>query len=248
MTILCYHSIDERLWSSKLVVSPDRFADHCDWLARSRRVKDLTEVLSHSGDALTFDDGFGALYHHALPVLERHRLPATIFLVAETLTSKGRTVDWIDDPPDPRPVTLTLDQVLEMQERGIRFESHSRSHHDLTTLDEEECVTDLRESKEMLEQLLGKDVTLIAYPRGRHNDAVRRAAQRAGFVAAFSLPERREPVGRFSIPRVGIYQDNSARSLRVKTSPGYLKFRMSRPYPWIRRLIKGKPTPTSAPS
>lgn len=175
--------------------------------------------------ALTFDDGYDDLYEHALPVLTRHRLPATVFLVAATLTD-GKAVDWVDDPPARELRTLGADQALAMQEAGVTFGSHSRAHLDLTTLSYEDCVADLKESREALEDVLGRPVTLLAYPRGRHDPDVRRAAAAAGYDAAFSLPEGAEEVSRFAVPRAGVYPHNGTAVLRLKTMRSYVPARM----------------------
>src|SRR5713101_446211 len=103
-----------------------------------------------------------------------------------------------------------------MQAAGVRFGSHSYAHQDLTTLDEETCVTDLKASRDLLEDLLQRPVALLAYPGGRHDAKVRRAAERAGFSHAFSLPVRPEPLSPFAVPRVGIWPGNGAFALRLR--------------------------------
>lgn len=239
MTVLCYHSVDPR-WVSPLAVRPGEFEAQCRWLARSGRVVDLPVWLARSKSsralALTFDDGFRELEEHAFPLLRRYGLTATVFVVAETLTPAGRAVDWVDTPPPWRLQTLTTDQVLAAHEAGVRIASHSWSHHDLTTLGEQECVRDLRASRELLEDLLHEPVPYLAYPRGRHDATVRRAAARAGFSTSFALPEQREPVGPHAVPRVGVYPGNGVRGLRVKTARGYLPVRHSAVYPALQRL------------
>ena len=251
MTILCYHSVQPR-WESPLAVEPDAFARQAAWLRRSRRVLPLAEALPRldaagrlpRGEAaLTFDDGFAALHTHALPVLTREQLPATMFLVAQTLTPAGQPVDWVDTP-SPEPLeTLTLDQVLEMQDAGVDFQSHTWAHHDLTRLSAEECVRDLRESRELLSELLGRPVTLLAYPRGRHNRQVREAAQRAGYTHAFALPEQPEEADRYAIPRVGIYRGNGQLTVRIKASRPYARLRgsqrASRTASRVQRAVRG---------
>ena len=227
-----------------MTMHPGAFAEQCAWLARRKTVVSLQDALSRLDGAgrlprgtvaLTFDDGFASVFDHALPELTAHRLPATVFLVAQTLTSAGQRVDWVDDPPDDELVTLSIDQVREMQAAGISFESHSWSHADLTRLSFEDCVRDLRESRELLESLLGHSVRLLAYPRGRHNEAVRAAARRAGYSHAFTLPESRESAGRYSVPRVGLYQGNGLSDLRIKSSRPFLPLRTGRAYEVIRR-------------
>jgi peptidoglycan/xylan/chitin deacetylase (PgdA/CDA1 family) len=243
VSILCYHGVD-RSWRSPLAVSPPRFAAHCEWLAHRRRVVDLPEAvrmldstfrLPRGVTALTFDDGFRGLHEHALPPLIRYRLPATIFLVAETLTDNGRAVDWVETPPPWPLTTLTIEQILEMQEAGVRFGSHTWAHRALPTLSEQECVRDLRASRELLEEILDRPVPFLAYPRGLHDAKVRRAAGLAGYTHAFTLPERREPVGLHAVPRVGVFSDNGIRTLAIKTSRAYLRARTGTGFMLLRR-------------
>jgi peptidoglycan/xylan/chitin deacetylase (PgdA/CDA1 family) len=245
VSILCYHSV-EHDWHSPMAMEPEVFARHCEWLARRRTVVPLAEAVARMDRhgrlprgmvALTFDDGFSALHDQVMPVLAEHRLPATVFLVAETLTPAGRPVDWVDTPPDHPLTTLTPEQVLEMRDAGIDFQSHSFSHFDLTTLTEAECVRDLRESRELLETLLGAPVTELAYPRGRHSAVVRGAAARAGYAHSYGLPEQHEPMSDHSIPRVGLHRGNDTKVLRVKDSRNYLRVRNSRAYGAVRRAV-----------
>jgi peptidoglycan/xylan/chitin deacetylase (PgdA/CDA1 family) len=246
VTILCYHSVQPD-WVSPLSITPEAFRAQAEWLAQQGRVLPLSEAvarLDRSGripagaTAMTFDDGFAALHEYALPVLTRHRLAATVFLVAETLTPQGRTVDWVDTPP-PYPLrTLTVDQVREMQDDGVEFASHSYSHLDLTTLAYADCVADLRRSRELLEDLLHQRVPFLAYPRGRHDAHVRLAAERAGYSHAFTLPQTRERPGPFAVPRVGIFPGNDVRVMRLKLRRSYLPVRTSPVFPLLRRTLR----------
>jgi peptidoglycan/xylan/chitin deacetylase (PgdA/CDA1 family) len=246
MTILCYHSVEPG-WESPLAVDPAVFEEHCRWLSEHRDVIPLEDAaqkvdtdgrLPRGTVALTFDDGFAALAEHAFPVLVRYRLPATVFLVAKTLTGEDFDIDWVDTPP-PWPMrTLTPDEVLEARAAGIRFASHSYGHADLTTLDERACEGDLRSSREVIEQLLAEPVDLLAYPRGRHDAGVRRAAERAGYRYSLSLPEGTEPKGPHAVPRAGIWPGNTSRALAVKTQPWYLPLRQSPVFPVVKRVLR----------
>ena len=235
MTILCYHSVDA-CWDHPLAVTPPALAEQAAWLSRSRRVLPLSEAiprLDASGRlprgeaALTFDDGFADMYTEALPVLTRLKLPATMFLVAATLTPEGKAVDWVRASGNEQLRTLTLDQVLEMQDAGVDFQSHSWAHRDLIDLSFDECVRDLRESRELLSDLLGRSIPLLAYPRGLHDEHVRRAAELAGYTHAFALPEQAEEPGPYAVPRVGIFRGNGLLTTRMKASRAYLPLRHS---------------------
>ncbi|HET6560456.1 MAG TPA: polysaccharide deacetylase family protein [Marmoricola sp.] len=226
-------------------VEPATFVEHATWLARHRDVVPLHSTLRgwEPGGAgrrkevvLTFDDGFASVYEHALPVLVRLGLPATVFLVGKTLTGREFDVDWVDRPPSHRLRTLDMAQIREMQAAGVTFESHSYAHADLTRMSFHDCVDDLRNSRELLEAHLGQRVRLLAYPRGRHNADVRAAAERAGYEHAFTLPDRREVPGPYALPRVGVYHGNSVAHLRLKVSAPYLSLRTS---PLAERVRRG---------
>jgi len=244
VTIYCYHSIQDD-WTSSLAVTTVAFDAQCQWLSRNRTVLPLATamakidrdgLLPRGMAVLTFDDGFASMYHHAWPILRKYKLPASLFVVAETLTPAGRPVDWVDDPPTFALDTVTPEQVLEMSADGIDFQSHSYSHHDLTTLTPDDCETDLRMSREVLEDLLRRPVTHLAYPRGRNDDHVREAARRSGFRNSYTLPEHRETVDEQGIPRVGVFGGNGQRAFRVKSHPRYLAMRHSGLYAKVRTL------------
>lgn len=249
MTILCYHAVDPD-WRSPLAIAPDAFEQQCAWLSEHRSVVPLEDALERLDDrgrlprgttALTFDDGFEGLHQHALPTLLRYGLPATVFLVAETLTEGGRAVDWVDTPP-PWPLkTLSRGQVLEMRDAGIRFGSHSFSHRVLTRLEQEGCREDLYRSREVLEELLDEPVRTLAYPRGAHDRAVREATAAAGFTYGLGLPESPETPGPLAVPRAGMYPGNGTVALRVKTSRRYVELRTSRLFPLARRIAGRAP-------
>jgi peptidoglycan/xylan/chitin deacetylase (PgdA/CDA1 family) len=229
MTVLCYHAVDPA-WSAPISVDPELFERHCAWLAKRRKVVPLDALVGAGGRdravAITFDDGFASVYDHAFPALRRYGLPATVFAVAGTLTARGRPVDWLDRPPTTGPPpTLTREQLLEMREAGIRVGSHGFAHADLTALGSDEIEHDLRQSRQVLEDLLGEPVPFVAYPRGRHDRRVRDAARRAGYTHAFTLPEGREPAGPYAWPRVGIYAGNGIGTLRLKVHRLYLPLR-----------------------
>jgi peptidoglycan/xylan/chitin deacetylase (PgdA/CDA1 family) len=88
--ILVYHRVAEEAcdpWG--LCVTPRHFDEHMDVLRRSARVVRLSEFASELGQegtrpvvAITFDDGYADNVHAAQPILERHGLPATFFLVS----------------------------------------------------------------------------------------------------------------------------------------------------------------------
>ncbi|MDP9227214.1 MAG: polysaccharide deacetylase family protein, partial [Actinomycetota bacterium] len=171
-------------------------------------------------------------------VLRRLELPATVFLVAASVSEDPGVVDWVDGVPPGKLRTLTPDQVLEMQDQGVDFGSHSLTHRNLLSLNEEECEADLRTSRELLEGVLGRSVATLAYPGGRHDEKVRRCAQRAGFAYAFAVARDDQRAGRYGIPRAGVYRNDGVSRLKIKTSPWYLPVRTSRYWALVRDKVR----------
>jgi peptidoglycan/xylan/chitin deacetylase (PgdA/CDA1 family) len=71
-----------------MLISTDTLERYLDWIGRRHRFASLDEILetgSRAGRerlvALTFDDGYQDIYHHAFPLLQRKRIPFAVFVV-----------------------------------------------------------------------------------------------------------------------------------------------------------------------
>lgn len=84
----------------RMCVTPAHFAEHVAFLAEHARPVSLRHLVAAlAADvpvrgmvAVTFDDGYQDVLSAALPVLERFRVPATVFLVTEL----GASAPWWD--------------------------------------------------------------------------------------------------------------------------------------------------------
>ena len=123
--------------------------------------------LGTRGVVLTFDDAWADNHANALGPLSRHGLPAMLYAPSRLLGRSGY---------------MTRSQLLEMDAGGVTIGAHSRNHPDLRACSPHELESEIRGSKEDLEDLLGKPVTSFAYPTGLLDDrvveAVRAAASR----------------------------------------------------------------------
>ena len=120
--ILTYHRIGEPdvdPW--RLSVAPERFADQMEVLREQARPVTLEELVTARIDrgakpavAVTFDDGYANNLSVAKPVLERHGVPATVFVCSGYLEHEREY--WWDELTAIllRPVCLPDELVLEI--------------------------------------------------------------------------------------------------------------------------------------
>jgi glycosyltransferase involved in cell wall biosynthesis len=102
--ILMYHRIvEERFDPWGLAVSGANFAEQVKWIARNRTVLPLSQFASlhregrlpRNAIAVTFDDGYACNGEVAVPILERLRVPATIFVPVDLIGQ--RCEFWWDE-------------------------------------------------------------------------------------------------------------------------------------------------------
>ena len=164
-----------------LTVSPDAFARQMRWLDR-RGYTPISPTawyewccaraaLPRKPILITFDDAYADLPQHALPILQRHKFTATIFVVTRRL---GGVSDW---DPVHLPI-MSAQQVVEWSQAGIEFGAHGRTHRDLSTLSQQDLDFEVVGCREDLEQIVGRKVAAFAYPFGSHSEAARGVVER----------------------------------------------------------------------
>lgn len=135
---------------------------------------------------ITFADNYLGFYRFAWPILKRERVPVAQFVHTDFVgSSTGR----------PK---MTWKQLGELDRTGlVTIASQTCSHPaDLTKLTGEQLTHELRDSKRVLEQKLGHPVTAIAYPNGKYDLRVAKAAQAANYLIGFTevtLPAQKRP-------------------------------------------------------
>lgn len=224
--ILTYHSLDDS--ESVVSIPPSLFRRQMEFLAASGiPVVPLDQALHRPGSiAITFDDGFCNLLDHAVPVLERLRLPATIFVVSEYC---GRNNNWPSQLHGVPDLPLLSWDKLSALPPLISLGAHTMTHPDLRRLSAEECERELCECQGQIEQHLGRPVRCLAYPYGASSPQVRSLADRHFELAVgTSLRFLSTRSSRLDLPRIDAYYLRGWFSLeRLFTESGslYIGFR-----------------------
>lgn len=137
----------------------------------------LAEIMTRAGAvAITFDDGFANFTTHALPVLSRFRLPATVFAVSGYC---GRRNDWPTQASGiPLLPIMSWDALKDVSLTGIDVGAHTIDHPRLTELKDSEVDWQTRASQAEIENRLGLPVRHFSYPYGDVDARVRRIVGR----------------------------------------------------------------------
>jgi peptidoglycan/xylan/chitin deacetylase (PgdA/CDA1 family) len=134
-----------------------------------RRLKTRQELPANSF-VITFDDGYASVYRHGVPVMQALGMTPTIFL-APNVTRQNN--EWTPLPKLYDRSLMTWKEIRELQAHGFTFGAHTLTHPDLTRLADEDLDRELRVSQEILQDALGTEVKLFAYPFGSSDTHVR---------------------------------------------------------------------------
>jgi peptidoglycan/xylan/chitin deacetylase (PgdA/CDA1 family) len=241
--VLMYHRVVDASAFDFVVddwsMTPSRLEEQLRWLAGHAECVRLGDVIQRSGSgseskpvvALTFDDGFANFRHDVLPLLERYRIPATLFVVTRYVGSEepypfdhwGRknrsripSLAW-------RPITWA--EIGECMKTGlVSVGSHSHSHLNAMNCGADKLVEEAVLSGESLRSHLGENhFSCYAYPYGdtrlgqvtpAYVDAVRNAGYRLAVTTDLGLVRPNTP--EFQIPRVEVHTYDSPRILEAK--------------------------------
>ena len=219
--ILTYHRVG-RKGDPTITVSEEGFQRQMALLKgqnRWIRLEELIPLLQSEASpplrkvAVTFDDGYADIYTTVFPLIERYRIPVTIFLVTGWI-GKGEFLSW--------------EAIQEMSKKGVDFGSHTKNHPYLPAVTSRKVLEEeIRGSKELLEDRLGKEVSLFSYPVGGFTEEVKELVQEAGYQAAVTTNRgvQEEKRDLYALTRIKMTEaSGSFWVFRVKTSGYYEQF------------------------
>lgn len=215
--ILMYHAIHdmapEEAANANLIVAPDVFESHIKalkeagyyFLTPEETYRALTENSLPAKKVvwLTFDDSLWDFYAKAYPILTKYQAKATNNVITGTVGNQGN---------------LSVDQMLEMKEKGFSFQGHTVNHPDLEYSSPDSQTAELSQSKEFLDQKLNQETIAVAYPAGRYSqttlDIVSQQHYKLGVTTHEGLASAAN--GLLSLNRVRILPNTTAESLLAR--------------------------------
>lgn len=198
------------------------FAEHIEYLSSEgfsgHSVRELVAALDgrhRLGDKpviITFDDAYRDFHSNALPVLSRHNFSATMYVTTGYI---GSSTNPLTGDRDHHRATLTVEQLNELVAAGIECGAHSHTHPQLDDVPPARLHSEVRESKEVLEERLQTPVLTFAYPYGYHDQAAKEAVAAAGYEAACRVGNMAcaADADRFALPRLTVRSRTDVRRL-----------------------------------
>lgn len=251
---LVYHRVgDIGLDSRKLSMPSDLFEKQLLYIKNKYDILRSNEDwgrVSKDSVVITFDDGYCDFYSEILPILEKHQIPATIFIstgnidsykelwgdVLERLVFYSNVSEFefegchydvstneakltsmfllrdilknctkierdkkiklllkavkIQDNPRMTHRTMNTNEILECSKSPwVTIGAHTISHCCLSSEDNNDQYNEMKGSKDKLEEIIGKEVSVFAYPYGQISDFTNDTidlAEKIGFKKIFA--------------------------------------------------------------
>ena len=209
VVVLIYHRVGRRS-ETEIDMPAAEFERQMAWLAETGRAVDIDTAVARlvlreraregvrSGPdpvVVTFDDGTSDLAEVALPILARHRVPATVYLATRHVDEQ---LPW---PADGQP--LSWAGAKEMVDSGlVTIGSHTHSHALLDRLSPGDAADELDRSKGLIQDNLGVAADHFAYPKAVAPPVPVERVVRDRFVSAALGGNRPNPYSRTDLHRL----------------------------------------------
>lgn len=229
--ILLYHAIGPkgRRAMARDRVSADHFEAQMAYLAREGySVVGMEAVVAGlQGDAalperavaITFDDGYSSVFHHALPPLKRLGFPATVYVVTDYALEGRVPLGGFLSDEEP----LGPDELAALIDEGWTIGSHSATHPRLSSCWPEMAMEEFTESRERLAPVVGRPIDHFSAPHGDWTPELAALLKQAGYRSAATSRMGANRVGDnpLSLRRIEITAWDTAAAFRRKLDGSY---------------------------
>lgn len=158
-------------------------------------------ILTDDSVVFSFDDGGSSFFNVIAPALEKCGRRGVFCITTSFIGSPG---------------FMTADQIVDLDRRGHVIASHSHTHPKIISeLPYRQIQEEWMQSKEILESIVGHDITVASVPGGAVSGNVAKAMEEAGYRTIYTSEPTDIPymcgeamiMGRFTITHNSTPQD-----------------------------------------
>lgn len=232
--VLMYHEVKNN--NGKIAVSTELFDKHLTMLKENgynvisiEQFEDFMtgkeQEIPLNAVVLTFDDGYEDFYENAYPILKKHKMPATNFIIVKSTDIYN---------PDIIP-HLEWEQMLEMRKNGMSFYSHTYDSHKYVPINDKggsapllagpiyledqkrmetqeeyynRVKADLSLANELLATKLGNTRSILSFPYGSYSDTTMQIAKELGTDLYITIKEGINSPGQLVATRINAGKHN----------------------------------------
>lgn len=181
--VLIYHRFDDSRYPSTNISSQNLREQFQFFKDKGYEIVPLDKLVEYVKDkkpvpdnwiALTIDDGYKSFYKNGFEIFKEFGYPFTLFIYVEASAKKYGDF-------------LTFEDIKEIQKYpGASVAYHSYSHHNMTSLGDEELKYDFEQGINVFENELGFKPKYFSYPYGEYDADVKRLTKEYKFDGAFN--------------------------------------------------------------
>lgn len=190
-TILVYHRFGAVI-ADPMTVRTSVFASQLQFLYDNGYtvvpLREIVNFLTGHGElppravAITADDGHRSVFTDMKPLIEKYNTPVTLFIYPSAISNASYAMTW--------------EQLDELKATGLfDVQSHTYWHPNfrvekrrLSAAEYQKFVElQMDKSRDVLERRFNTKVDMLAWPFGIYDDELIAAAQKAGYVAGFTI-------------------------------------------------------------
>jgi len=188
-------------------------ADLINWLKKDGQLPERSVMI-------TFDDGYQDNFYNAFPILTKYGHRAVFFPIINFIgtdktipeynnTQYGKIMDWA--------------MINEMSSAGMEFGSHTISHPILTETDDTQLLSELKDSKEILEEHLQRKIHSFCYPKGLFDGRSISLLKKLGYELAFTtlVGTNFKNTDTYLLRRTEIKPDDTVYDFKKRLEGGY---------------------------
>ena len=234
--ILMYHMVSFHKKNAKfngLRVEPIEFEKQIKYLVENNwnfftmsELIEKKENLPKKSISITFDDGYEDNFTNAFPILKKYNVKATIYIVfdrhgrewSSKRKEKNSSGELVNEPK------LLDEQIIELLDSGLlEIGSHTMTHDNLPTLNKEQKINEIKNSKIEIEKRFNIRCNSFCYPFGLYDEEDIKIVKDCGYTNATITKKGIDDISKsdeFELKRITVSGKDNMIAFKIKLKRG----------------------------